>query len=79
MGYTSWSESNTIKRQGKKRMKGVKHYKKDGTEHKGSSHKMANGTLHTNKTHTKTSVKLFHFKDLSKKAKAKAKPKRKTK
>jgi hypothetical protein len=46
-------------------MKGVKHYKRDGTEHKGSSHKMANGTLHTNK--------LFHFKDLSKKAKIKAK------
>ena len=40
---------------------------------------MANGTLHTNKTHTKTSVKLFHFKDLSKKAKAKAKPKPKRK
>jgi hypothetical protein len=52
---------------------GVKHYKKDGTEYKGSSHKMPNGELHTNKTHTKTSVKLFHFKDLSKTAKAKAK------
>ena len=54
-------------------MKGVKHYKRDGTEHKGSSHKMADGTLHTNKSHTKTSVKLFHLKDLSKKAKMKAK------
>ena len=54
-------------------MKGVKHYKKDGTEHKGSSHKMADGTLHTNKSHTKTSVKLFHLKDLSKKSKMKAK------
>tara|TARA_R100001244_G_scaffold130941_1_gene103546 strand:- start:1061 stop:1228 length:168 start_codon:yes stop_codon:yes gene_type:complete len=54
-------------------VKGVKHYKRDGSEHKGSSHKMANGTLHTNKSHTKTSVKLFHFKDLSKKAKIKAK------
>ena len=52
---------------------GIKHYKKDGTEYKGSSHKMPNGELHTNKTHTKTSVKLFHFKDLSKTAKAKAK------
>tara|TARA_R100000541_G_scaffold562_2_gene3800 strand:+ start:194 stop:370 length:177 start_codon:yes stop_codon:yes gene_type:complete len=58
-------------------MKGVKHYKKDGTEHKGSSHKMANGTLHTNKRHTKTSVKLFHFRELSPTAKKKAKPKRK--
>ena len=75
MGYTSWSKSSTIKRQGNKNMKGVKHYKKNGTEHKGSSHKMANGTLHTNKSHTKTSVKLFHFKDLSKKAKLKAKGK----
>ena len=54
-------------------MKGVKHYKRDGSEHKGSSHKMANGTLHTNKAHTATSVRLFHFKDLSKKAKKKAK------
>jgi len=53
-------------------MKGVAHYKKDGTEHKGSSHKMADGTLHTNKAHTKTSVKLFHLKDLSKKSKIKA-------
>ena len=56
-------------------MKGVKHYKKDGTVHTGSTHKMANGTLHSNKTHTKTSVKLFHFKDLSKKAKVKARGK----
>ena len=54
-------------------MKGVKYYKRDGTEHKGSSHKMADGTLHTNKSHTKTSVKLFHLKDLSKKAQAMAK------
>jgi len=53
-------------------MKGVKHYKRDGTEHKGSSHKMANGTLHTNKAHTKTSVKLFHYGALSKLAKKKA-------
>jgi hypothetical protein len=56
-------------------MKGVKHYKKDGAEYKGSSHKMADGTLHTNKTHTKTSVKLFHLKDLNKKATIKAKGK----
>jgi len=56
-------------------MKGVKHFKKDGTEHTGSSHKMPNGTLHTNKAHTKTSVKLFHLKDLSKKAQVKARSK----
>jgi len=56
-------------------MKGVKHYKKDGTVHKGSMHKMSDGTLHSNKAHTKTSVKLFHLKDLSKKAQVKAKGK----
>ena len=54
-------------------MKGVKHYKKDGTEHKGNTHKMPDGSLHSNKSHTKTSQKLFHFKDLSAKAKAKSK------
>tara|TARA_R100001510_G_C7628720_1_gene188048 strand:- start:508 stop:681 length:174 start_codon:yes stop_codon:yes gene_type:complete len=53
-------------------MKGVKHYKKDGTEYKGNTHKMPNGQLHTNKTHTKTSVRLYHFKELSAKAKEKA-------
>ena len=36
-------------------MKGVKHYKRDGTLHKGGSHKMPNGALHTNKTHTSKS------------------------
>ena len=46
--------------------KGMKHYLRDGTEHKGAMHKMANGTLHTGKTHTANSKKLFHFKDLSK-------------
>jgi len=56
-------------------MKNVKHYKKNGTEHTGTSHKMPDGSLHSNKTHTKTSQKLFHFKDLSAKAKAKAKGK----
>ena len=54
-------------------MKNQKHYKKDGTLFTGNTHKMPNGDLHSNKSHTKTSVKLFHFKDLSKKAKLKAK------
>jgi len=53
--------------------KGMKHYLRDGTEHKGTMHKMANGTLHTSKTHTANSKKLFHFKDLSKTAQKKAK------
>ena len=54
-------------------MKGVKHYKKDGTLFTGNSHKMADGTLHSGQGHTKTSVKLFHLKDLSATAKKKAK------
>ena len=54
-------------------MKNQKHYRKDGTLFAGNTHKMPNGDLHSNKSHTKTSVKLYHFKDLSKKAKLKAK------
>ena len=54
-------------------MKGVKHYKRNGTLFTGNSHKMADGTLHTGKSHTKTSVKLFHLKDLSATAKKKVK------
>ena len=49
-----------------------KHYTKDGKEWKGNTHKMPNGTVHTNKSHTKTSQKLVHYKDLSKKAKARS-------
>lgn len=53
-------------------VKGVKHYLRNGKEHKGSMHKMSNGTLHTGKTHTVSSKKLFHFNDLSKTSKKKA-------
>tara|TARA_R100000687_G_C6439283_1_gene159655 strand:+ start:1147 stop:1332 length:186 start_codon:yes stop_codon:yes gene_type:complete len=52
--------------------KGVKHYKRDGTLYTGNTHTMPNGTLHTGKTHGKTSVRLFHYKDLSKRAQARA-------
>jgi len=52
--------------------KNMKHYKRDGTLWKGNTHKMPNGSLHTGKTHGKTSVKLYHYKDLSKRAKEKA-------
>tara|TARA_E500000331_G_scaffold233401_1_gene223611 strand:+ start:1078 stop:1257 length:180 start_codon:yes stop_codon:yes gene_type:complete len=52
--------------------RGVKHYNKDGTEHKGGTHKMPNGEIHSGATHTKKSAKLLHFGNLSKKAKAKA-------
>jgi hypothetical protein len=54
--------------------KGIKHYKRDGTEYTGSTHKMPNGEVHSGKTHGKTSVKLFHFDELSKTAKEKAMP-----
>ena len=53
-------------------VKGVKHYFRDGTEHKGGMHKMPNGQLHSGKTHTKSSKRLFHFSDLSMTAKKKA-------
>ena len=53
--------------------KGVKHYLKNGTEHKGAIHKMADGSVHTGKSHTKTSKAVVHFKNLSDKAKKKAK------
>ena len=55
--------------------KGVKHYLKNGTEYNAATHKMPDGSLHTNKSHTKTSVKLFHLKELSKTAQKKAKGK----
>ena len=54
-------------------MKGVKHYTTKGVLWTGASHKMANGTMHTGKTHTASSQKLVHMKDLSVTAKKKAK------
>jgi len=52
---------------------GVKHYKKDGSVFSGKVHKMGNGTLHSGMSHTASSVRLFHFKDLGVRAKAKTK------
>ncbi len=52
--------------------KSSKHYLKNGTEWKGTFHKMSNGQLHTNKKHTKTSKPIFHYADLSTKARKKA-------
>ncbi len=51
---------------------GVKHYLKTGKEFKGQYHKMPNGQLHSGKTHSKSSKRLFHYGELSKTAKAKA-------
>tara|TARA_R100000544_G_C2208245_1_gene50483 strand:- start:148 stop:318 length:171 start_codon:yes stop_codon:yes gene_type:complete len=53
--------------------KGVKHFFKNGTEHKGSIHKMPNGTTHSGKTHGASSKPVVHFKDLSASAKKKSK------
>ncbi len=54
---------------------GTKHYFADGREYKGGTHKMPNGETHSGSMHTRNSKKLFHFKDLSDKAKKKAKGK----
>jgi len=52
--------------------KGVAHYFKDGTRHKGGSHKMPNGELHSGASHSRNSRRLLHFAQLSDKAKKKA-------
>ena len=52
--------------------KGVKHYFKDGTVHKGGMHKMPDGSVHSGARHTKNSKPLVHFKELSATAKKKA-------
>jgi len=52
--------------------KGVQHYYKDGKKYNGGTHKMPDGSVHTGKMHTKSSKVVVHLKDLSKKAKEKA-------
>ena len=52
--------------------KGVKHYFVDGKEHKGGTHKHPDGTLMTGKSMSNVSKKLFHYGQLSSKAKTKA-------
>ena len=54
-------------------MKGVKHYLRDGTVWSGKTHKHKDGTVMTGARMSKSSKKLFHLKDLSKTAQAKAK------
>lgn len=51
----------------------MNHYTKDGKIFKGNYHKMPNGKLHTGKTHTASSKPLFHYNELSQKAKKVAK------
>ena len=52
--------------------KGMKHYFKNGTEHKGATHKDPKGKLMSGAKHTSTSKYLFHSKDLSKTAQKKS-------
>jgi hypothetical protein len=57
-------------------MKGVAHYKKDGTIYKGKgTHKDAKGKLMSGKTHAASSKFLFHMEELPKAVQAKLKKK----
>ena len=49
--------------------KDVKHYFKNGKEHKGATHKDAKGKVMSGKTHTASSKFLVHKKELSATAK----------
>ncbi len=51
---------------------GVKHYFADGKEHKKGMHKHPDGTLMTGKVMFNTAKKLYHYGELSAKAKEKA-------
>ena len=53
-------------------MKGVPHFKKDGTIFHGATHKDAKGKLMSGKNHTKTSVYVYHINELPKKSLTKA-------
>ena len=53
--------------------KGVKHYFRDGTEHKGTTHKDPKGKLMSGARHTKNSKYQYHMGELSATAKKKAK------
>jgi hypothetical protein len=53
--------------------KGVKHYFKNGKEHKGATHKDAKGKVMSGAKHTASSKYLVHRKDLSPTAKKMAK------
>lgn len=48
------------------------HYFRDGSKHKGGTHKMSDGKLHSGARHTASSKPLYHFGELSKTAQKKA-------
>lgn len=58
-------------------MKGVAHYKKDGTLYKGAgTHKDDKGKIMTGKKHTSSSQYLFHMNELPKSIQKKIKNKK---
>ncbi len=56
--------------------KGMAHYFRDGSKHKGGTHKMSDGKLHSGARHTASSRTLYHYSELSKTAQAKARKRR---
>ena len=52
--------------------KGMAHYFRDGSKHKGGTHKMPNGELHSGARHTASSKPLYHYSELSKTSQKKA-------
>jgi hypothetical protein len=52
--------------------KGQKHFFRNGTQHKGGTHKDAQGRLMSGARHTASSKYLFHMKELSPTAQKKA-------
>jgi len=63
--------AKTLTTEKENNMKGVSHFKKDGTIYKGATHKSGK-KLMSGKNHTKTSVNLFHINELPKKSLIKA-------
>ena len=53
-------------------MKGITHYRIDGTPYEGETHAMPGGILHTGASHNAGSVRVYHFQELSPEAKRKA-------
>ena len=53
-------------------MKGITHYRIDGTPYEGETHAMPGGVLHTGASHDASSGRVYHFQELSPEAKRNA-------
>ena len=53
-------------------MKGITHYRIDGTPYEGETLAMPGGGLHTGASHDASSVRVYHFQELSPEAKRNA-------